>query len=413
MATRNIVPRGNGEGSLGTAAKAWGGTFTKKINNVDAEMLMAWSATLFRLPETHYDAKTIKYSPLLPAGWFLECKTAGTTGSGSITLPDPFVENAEIEDGTVVWRVRKISSADGVPLGVCLPLMHNDTIPSGYLLCDGQAVSRTMYADLFAKIGTLYGNGDGETTFNLPDQNQAARMLQGSTTAGTIKAAGLPNISGDANIGGIWTENAKANNETLKPFTIVSTTASRKATEENNSMTTMFRVGFDASHVNSIYGNSTTVQPPATTCRYVIKAFDGQTADSALVDVTQYANELAGKADRSLSNLTDDGKSFPFPSGTYVETTSVFSTNGSIYTAPADGYVAVFGNANADWGNVQLNCATATNSLKFASKSTAKNGAGVYTYVPVMKGDKVTLYIGSLSNCTTKFIYAAGEVPTT
>ncbi len=41
--------------------------------------------------------------------------------------------------------------------------------PSGYLTCDGSAVSRTTYADLFNVLGTSYGDGDGSTTFNLPD----------------------------------------------------------------------------------------------------------------------------------------------------------------------------------------------------------------------------------------------------
>lgn len=43
------------------------------------------------------------------------------------------------------------------------------TAPTGFLTCNGAAVSRTTYADLFAAIGTLYGVGDGSTTFNLPD----------------------------------------------------------------------------------------------------------------------------------------------------------------------------------------------------------------------------------------------------
>lgn len=42
-------------------------------------------------------------------------------------------------------------------------------IPTGRLLCDGSAVSRTTYASLFAAIGTMHGSGDGSTTFNLPD----------------------------------------------------------------------------------------------------------------------------------------------------------------------------------------------------------------------------------------------------
>ena len=43
------------------------------------------------------------------------------------------------------------------------------TAPTGYLLCDGSAISRVTYADLFTAISTTYGVGDGSTTFNLPD----------------------------------------------------------------------------------------------------------------------------------------------------------------------------------------------------------------------------------------------------
>jgi microcystin-dependent protein len=43
------------------------------------------------------------------------------------------------------------------------------TVPDNFLVCDGSAVSRTTYADLFDVIGTVYGAGDGSTTFNLPD----------------------------------------------------------------------------------------------------------------------------------------------------------------------------------------------------------------------------------------------------
>jgi microcystin-dependent protein len=51
------------------------------------------------------------------------------------------------------------------------------TAPNGYLLCDGAAVSRTTYADLFAIISTTYGVGDGASTFNVP--NLEGKMPQG------------------------------------------------------------------------------------------------------------------------------------------------------------------------------------------------------------------------------------------
>jgi microcystin-dependent protein len=55
-----------------------------------------------------------------------------------------------------------------LPVGVMWPY-GGASAPSGYLLCDGTAVSRTTYAALFAIIGTSYGVGNGSTTFNLPD----------------------------------------------------------------------------------------------------------------------------------------------------------------------------------------------------------------------------------------------------
>lgn len=66
------------------------------------------------------------------------------------------------------------TQADTRYLGLAVPsgaVFHfaMQTAPAGYLVCNGAAVSRTAFAALFAAIGTLYGNGDGSTTFNLPD----------------------------------------------------------------------------------------------------------------------------------------------------------------------------------------------------------------------------------------------------
>jgi microcystin-dependent protein len=55
-----------------------------------------------------------------------------------------------------------------VPTG-SVHLMASTTVPGGYLKCNGAAVSRTTYADLFAEIGTAFGAGNGSSTFNLPD----------------------------------------------------------------------------------------------------------------------------------------------------------------------------------------------------------------------------------------------------
>lgn len=54
------------------------------------------------------------------------------------------------------------------PVG-SISLFAGTTAPTGWLICDGSAVSRTTYADLFSVIGTTYGTGDGSTTFNIPN----------------------------------------------------------------------------------------------------------------------------------------------------------------------------------------------------------------------------------------------------
>lgn len=66
------------------------------------------------------------------------------------------------------WQTISAGGSDGVPAGAIFawPI---ETVPSGYLECDGSAVSRTTYAALFAVLSTTYGAGDGSTTFNLPD----------------------------------------------------------------------------------------------------------------------------------------------------------------------------------------------------------------------------------------------------
>ena len=58
--------------------------------------------------------------------------------------------------------------ATTLPAGIIEPFAGT-TVPAGYLLCDGSAVSRSDYATLFEVIGTTFGSGDGETTFNLPE----------------------------------------------------------------------------------------------------------------------------------------------------------------------------------------------------------------------------------------------------
>lgn len=84
-----------------------------------------------------------------------------------------------------------------VPTGAVMPFA-GAAAPAGWLLCYGQPVSRSTYADLFAAIGTTYGIGDGSTTFNVPDLRGRAvfgKDDMGGTAASRI-TAGVSGING-------------------------------------------------------------------------------------------------------------------------------------------------------------------------------------------------------------------------
>ena len=139
------------------------------------------------------------------------------------------------------------------------------------MLCDGSAVSRTTYATLFTAVGTKYGAGDGSTTFALP--NLIDKFVEGSTTAGTTKAAGLPNITGyvtkNGDNGGLFENQSGAlyltDIKSMQPFT-----------NQGGYYNMSHEVRFDASRSNSIYGKSSTVQPPALTMKPFI--YTGKTS---------------------------------------------------------------------------------------------------------------------------------------
>jgi len=73
--------------------------------------------------------------------------------------------------------------------------------PSGYLACDGTAVSRTTYSGLFAIVSSLYGSGDGSTTFNIPDLR--GKFMAGYGTALTSVTAGMVIGTTIGNTGGV------------------------------------------------------------------------------------------------------------------------------------------------------------------------------------------------------------------
>ena len=86
-------------------------------------------------------------------------------------------------DGTylVLMNPKAVSAPSG-----SITMHGGSSAPTGWLLCDGTAVSRTTYAALFTIVGTTYGTGNGSTTFNLPD-------IRGRAPIGAGQGSGLTN----------------------------------------------------------------------------------------------------------------------------------------------------------------------------------------------------------------------------
>lgn len=150
------------------------------------------------------------------------------------------------------------------PTGSILPFAGS-SIPSGYLACNGSAISRTTYSALYNVIGTKYGSGNGSTTFNLPNLEDN-RFMEFHSTPATKKNAGLPNIKG-------YIDKIRVRlNTDYATSGAFSGSVSTSSGDANDGSANTVKFNFDASKGGSaLYGASTTVQPKSLTVRAIIK----------------------------------------------------------------------------------------------------------------------------------------------
>ena len=145
----------------------------------------------------------------------------------------------------------------------------SNTIPDNWLLCDGSAVSRTTYADLFAVIGTNFGTGDGSTTFNLPDLRGRVGVGKSSDTEfDTLgETGGSKNLQSHSHFT-IYNEGASgllSNNKTLAVYATSSTSDLPYALRGTNANANVGETSTAGT------GNSGNLQPYIVT-NYIIKA---------------------------------------------------------------------------------------------------------------------------------------------
>ena len=162
-------------------------------------------------------------------------------------------------------------TSPSVPAGTLLPFAGTE-VPDGYLLCNGANVSRTDYANLFAAIGTKWGEGDGSTTFTLPDFND--RFIEGTTDTervGQYLEAGAPNISG------YFGSVIKGNRDNSTPiatgvFVDKGSIGSKTGGSYSGSEPYWRGTDFLASSASTVYGASNTLQPQSAQTLIMIKA---------------------------------------------------------------------------------------------------------------------------------------------
>jgi len=177
-----------------------------------------------------------------------------------------------------------LTDIQGVNTGLIIP-WSSSSVPSGFLECDGAAVSRTTYAALFSIVGTSYGSGDGSTTFNVPDLTDRI-CVHKSPTKTQFTAGGANTVTTLGNVAGslgnttldtpeipshTHTSSPAGNNPASENYTHVEATASIPYKGGSTSGST----GGSGAHSHPLSANFTggsdSVVQPFTAIKYIIK----------------------------------------------------------------------------------------------------------------------------------------------
>ena len=170
-----------------------------------------------------------------------------------------------------------LTGIEGIPTATIIP-WTDSSVPSGYLECNGAAVSRSTYSALFAEIGTTYGAGDGSSTFNVPDLQDKVPVSK-SNNKSLASTGGAENVTSTGNVAGS-TANATLSTAQLASHSHSGATANNpdggadpNRPDGNISGTGNTGSGQGHSHnmSASFSGDATSVLQPYLTVIYIIK----------------------------------------------------------------------------------------------------------------------------------------------
>ena len=178
-----------------------------------------------------------------------------------------------------------LTGIEGIPTATIVP-WSDSSVPSGFLECNGAAVSRTTYSALFAIVGTTYGAGDGSSTFNVPNLQDNVPVGKSNNKA-LASTGGANTVTSTGNVGGS-TANATLSTAQLashnhnapvaSQFSNPATGAFEKRNDSRSVTLQQFGLGSSGSgggHSHNMSatfsGDATSVLQPYLTIIYIIK----------------------------------------------------------------------------------------------------------------------------------------------
>ena len=310
-----------------------------------------------------------------------------------------------------------------LPTGFIIPAVGKIS-DARFTLLDGKTLSRAGTYEAFCnkvisevQAGNWFACSEDEYAQDLSDFGQCGKFVVsndyiripkitrfiGATITlseiGKTYKESLPNIKGEFGAGsGQWISGA---------FTKLANTEAYCGATNGDGRT---KLGFNASLLSSTYQDNAKVQPDHTKYPYyMVISTEGQTAEVG-VDINKVYEDMELKANKSLSNLTGEGKSLAsgFGMASRKKVSLTLGATGSIYTASASGYFAVgIDGVQHNW--ITFDQGTGQFQVTFVSPS--KDTTWVRGIYPIAKGETVKINYGGTSSLTNylTFYYAQGE----